>query len=250
MTVYSIPQPAASIPDRTASILLRHFPKDAVNIGSGTALAARWSHRKSTDIDITLQAQVFRTKSPFLRDRLKAAGIGKMRGGSGWLNGVCEEGDFSIGTTENLLPSDPQPDLDEKWGYPLDSVREILARKFRLSMYGNGEFVSKDFYDILTAREKDPGSPHNALETLTADERQEIEDEILGYGKQAMRPGRELTDVHRPDWLDDLGKMVAMAALAERPPEAGTVLKKNGDRTDCNPPESSPFGNTDNPFRS
>jgi len=84
-------------------------------------------------------------------------------------------------------------------------------------MYGNGEFVPRDLYDLCTAAEKDPRSLRLALGILTGSEREEIAGEIKSFGFRASGLGRELVAVHRPEWLSGIGRRTADLILS--PPE-------------------------------
>ena len=209
MSVHSIPQPALAILDRVGPALLALMSTEDIAIGGGSALAARWGHRKSTDIDITIPAHVFRDAQDRLLTRLAAASFGQIRHGRGWLHGLCPEGEFSIATTEPLLSLAGPPDRESRFNLTLEPVAEILGRKLRLRMYGNGEFVARDLYDLCTAGNNDPAALDRALSLLTADMRGELVAELTGLGPDAARRGRDLTGVHRPEWLADLGQRVA-----------------------------------------
>ena len=138
------------------------------------------------------------------------------------MNGVFPEGEFSISTTEPLLDTGADVEREARFGLPLESVAEILARKLLLRMYGNGDFVSRDFYDLCTASERDGASLERALSALPREKRGEISREISGYGPSADRLGRPLTEVHRPEWLPDLARLAARIVEhgPERPPAA------------------------------
>lgn len=204
MTRYRIPEPARSILQRLAPAMVELWGPDGFAIGGGTALAARWSHRTSTDIDITLDAGAFSCTKDRLLAALKEAEVRHLASGHGWLTGGFPEGEFSVATTPPLLMPALVGSSETDWGILLESTAEILARKLRLRMYRNGDFVTRDFYDICTAAEQDPRALDRALETLTEKERKEIASEVAGMGSRANRLGRPLKDIHRPDWLPDL----------------------------------------------
>ena len=134
-------------------------------------------------------------------------GLVRLESGTGWLKCILPAGELSIATTERLLPEPSTPyDCEASWGIRLEPIEEILARKLRLRMYGNGEFVARDFYDLCTATEEAPAALHMALAVLTPKMRNEIADEIKSLGQQASHKGRTLIGVHHPEWLDALAK--------------------------------------------
>ena len=59
MTGLAVPPPADAILERLGPPLLKLFDRDDVRIGGGTALAARWQHRRSTDIDLCVAPELF-----------------------------------------------------------------------------------------------------------------------------------------------------------------------------------------------
>lgn len=234
MTVHSIPQPALAILNRVGPALLTLLCQDDVAIGGGGALAARWGHRRSTDIDISIPGPAFREAKDRLLTLLEAAPVGQVRHGRGWLNGLCPEGEFSIAATEPLLSPVGPRDRESRFNLVLEPVAEILGRKLLLRMYGNGEFVARDLYDICIAGERHPAALNRALSLLTADMRRELFAELSGLGPDAARMGRELTEVHRPGWLADLGRRAAALVGPDPAPELRTGIEDAG-RRDAEP---------------
>ena len=86
----------------------------------------------------------------------------------------------------------------------MEEAAEVLAKKLHFRMYGHGEFVSRDFYDICTAAEKAPSQLQRALSALSPRQRDELEEEIRGFGGHAHMLGRPMLKVHRPEWLNGL----------------------------------------------
>ena len=210
MSGFCVLPPADAILEQVAPLLLQTFASKDIAIGGGTALAARWCHRQSTDIDMTVPHDMFIGVRVQLAERLTASSLTGIRHGQDWLNGETTEGEFSIATIAPLLPHPSVPsDHETMFGLLLDPTSEILARKLRLRIYGNGEFVSRDFYDICTAAERDPVALDQALSTLSAGERIDIAEEIASLGAKAASSGRELKDVHRPHWLPSLASRTA-----------------------------------------
>ena len=219
---YELPAPARQILDRAAPALLAALTREEILIGGGTALIARWAHRISADIDITVLPSAFSRAGGQLIEMLGQPGLMQLESGHGWMKGVCEEGEFSIATTVPLLPAGHgSAAREEIWNIAFESMEEILARKLLLRMYRNGDFVVRDFYDVVTAAELAPQALEAARAVLTDDQRREIADEITRLGARMGRgitnPGRKLNDPHRPDWLPTLASRAAVL-IAEGPP--------------------------------
>ena len=172
---FEILPPADAILVQVAPALLQVLNHEDIAIGGGTVLAARWQHRQSTDICLTVPPPAFERESGRMAELLKAAAVTDVLHGRGWLTGICANGEFSISTTPPLLRSPAKPaDHEGRFGILLEPTAEILGRKLRLRMYNNGEFVSRDFYDICTAHERDPSALDQALSSLTEDMGHEI----------------------------------------------------------------------------
>ena len=205
---YSIPIPASKIMERVAPALLQLCPRENLTLGGGTALAARWNHRRSTDIDLFMAYEDFQKISDSLATALTgSSGILTWEDGQGWCRVSCAEGEFAIATSQSVLKptSKARPtDVSAVWGVRLEAVDEILAKKLRLRIYGNGEFLSRDCYDLVTSAEIDPDSLTRALKVLTTRQRQEIAKELRSLRSLAKLGGRDLEAPHKPEWLPDL----------------------------------------------
>ncbi|MCY4304255.1 MAG: hypothetical protein OXC62_05680 [Aestuariivita sp.] len=88
----------------------------------------------------------------------------------------------------------------------MEDPAEILSKKLLICMYGNGEFVARDFYDLGTAHEKNPSALKKAFFALNPSQRIEIRDEIQSFGSKAVGFGRALENVHCPEWLSNLAE--------------------------------------------
>ncbi len=211
MTELEIPEPAGGVLAKVAPTLLKVWRPEEIALGGGTALAARWHHRISTDIDIFVSSEMFSRTAGRWDSLLADTGVLKLEGGERWIKGVFPEGDFGIATTARVLPGHESPVVDRVrgWGIALEPTAEILARKLRLHMYGNGEFVARDFYDICTAAEEEAPALQIALTVLSQDQRVELAEEIGTLGGRTPKLDRALLRVHRPEWLNALASRTA-----------------------------------------
>ena len=60
--------------------------------------------------------------------------------------------------------------------------------------------------------------------------REELFDELSGLGPDAAKMGRELTEVHRPGWLADLGQRAAALVGPDAAPELRSGVEDAGQR--------------------
>ncbi len=216
---YSIPFPANDIFELIVPIVLEKFSPEQISIGGDTALAARWNHRKTTDINLFMKFEDFRSMIEFLETRLfQVPGLLDLRCGEDWYRGYFAEGEFYIAVTYPLLPAESitTPDKSEYGEFRLEFVDEILAKILRFRMYGNGEFLARDFYDLVTAEEKDQEALNRALSVLKWDQRETLAKEINSIWSKIPLVGQPLEGVHRPEWLSDLALRTS-AIIANAP---------------------------------
>ena len=199
------------------------------------ALAVRWRHRRSTDIALCLAPDLLRRAGEDARTLAVEAGARSVRFGQGWLNGVFPEGAFRISATEPLLDAETGVEREARFGLPLESVAEILARKLVLRLHEHGEYLSGDLYDLCTAAERDGASLGRALSALSLDGRREIAREISSLGRSADGRGQALAAVHRPEWLPELARIAARIVEngAGRTGLRGTQARAAEERARC-----------------
>lgn len=209
---FLIPPPANGIMERMAPVILELCSSEKIVLGGGTALAARWQHRRSTDIDLFMDLPDFQELYLKLENSLnRATDLLTWYDGPGWCRGSFAEGEFSIATTPPLLKADQAEtrNLVEPWGIHLEFPDEILAKKLRLRIYGNGEFVVRDCYDLVTAGEEYPDILQRALAILTERQRAEIGAELRSRKTAGLLGGRTLDSPHHPEWIHDLSSRTA-----------------------------------------
>ena len=174
-----LPEPARSLWRRTRSVIrtgLGELGDDVgYRIGGGTILAARWGHRTSFDIDLTLDrpANLRRLEGGPLDTRLRALGA------------TCE---FNAGIKmyDATFRDAPQNQAIQIWAKEpslyLGDSREVIdgheetvlctAQILRGKLERADMGLARDVYDIVTARQRDPRSleiaansmPHKRLE--------------------------------------------------------------------------------------
>jgi len=140
-------------------------------LGGGTALAARWAHRHSTDVDLAVDHDI--------HHRLPASGfrddLARHIDGRAYL--TIHQGltriDLPAGevTIDSSYPATSHP-------HSADTVRgtrigvhtsaEILARKLVYRVLGESVFLSRDLYDLAVARHQDPAALKTAFDTVHA----------------------------------------------------------------------------------
>ncbi|MXX88324.1 MAG: nucleotidyl transferase AbiEii/AbiGii toxin family protein [Boseongicola sp. SB0677_bin_26] len=206
------------------------------SIGGGTALVARWGHRRSADVHCRVSPETFkRTRRRIVAGLAADPSMEDVHVSGRRITALCGKGEFSIAGIVRLLPETSTAlDRDIESGIQLEPVAEILAGKLSRLMCEPGDFVSRDLYDICTASDWDPVALEMARSALTSEERNKVVNAIIALGPDAARTGRPIKGPHRPDWLQTLGSRTAKLLAAPVTPEGD----RNAETSDAS---ASPF---------
>ena len=184
-----------------------------MRLGGGTALAARWGHRHSTDVDLFVDSKdyegLFKREQQFRADlELHAPGAQSVAIEPGFARIVLTDGgEISVTTSPSLTAHPLSNDAVRGTKVPLETTAEILAKKLRYRMIQNAQIVPRDLYDIAFARWNDPAALETALSTLKEEHLHDIDAELgyLGPGwiKRHLQP--LIAPISRPDAENAVG---------------------------------------------
>ena len=175
-----------------------------LRLGGGSALAALWKHRFSTDIDLVCAPDVFaRAFDPDgrlrIKDRLRMqrdmlGGISAIRVSPGLVGWKTNTGPVSI--VPSRLPDSPElwsAHTVEDTGVRLASVGAILQGKLKGRLLAKGFAADRDGYDLAVALLQTPAEARSALAAAS-----DTPDEILsaiqdaaghaGVGRRVLKP--------------------------------------------------------------
>lgn len=172
-----LPQEPQKSLNWTTELIVPIFGDSGIRIGGGTVLAARWNHRRSTDIDLFTDANPageFRKKDiasykKFCEELSSLAIVGTVNE----LN-ILDHGCSFIGPygpvslhasrrfTRNVLGQGEE----DSTGIPTESTREILFKKLYGRVIRLISYVGRDMYDFIVAYMLDPNSLNQALHKL------------------------------------------------------------------------------------
>ena len=157
----ALPDGSRHIFDQGLPLLLEFIPAADLLLGGGTALAARWQHRDSFDIDLftsltTFTQTIYRQRARF-EARLDELGSGRiaMLGPNGctfYLHNAKVE---VVGLAPLTHPS-RSPDCTASPSIALETNLEILAKKLHRRMIVHGRIIPRDLYDLAYARRFEP----------------------------------------------------------------------------------------------
>lgn len=182
MAEYDLPSGPAELFETVLRPLGRAFAGEAnIRFGGGTALAARWAHRQSTDVDLFVEHDRYRdfrwnTGGRFTLDLTAAAPVDRLviDDAGAYISFHGRGGHVSVAPARGL-PLDPRsPDTVRGTQVPFETTAEILSKKLLFRMARDGEILPRDLYDIAVARQRDPGDLHTALAALRNDELDKI----------------------------------------------------------------------------
>ena len=184
MTQLDLPEGPRELFYAVHPLLARHLGEHAFLLGGGTALAARWHHRHSVDIDLFADSALYRSnlyarESQLRQDitreipDLKALAI---------FPGHCRitlaSGEVSIFTSPPLTAESRSDDTVHGTAVHLETSAEILARKIGLRMLQTGSIVPRDLYDIAVSPIHEGAALNAALDCIPLANQRQIYDEL------------------------------------------------------------------------
>ena len=169
-----------------------------LTLGGGTALAMRWAHRSSIDLDFTADYAI--------NDRLPASGlrtdIDRITGGKGYVTftpGLTRidlpGGEITVDASYSLTRYPRSDDTIAGTQIGLHTNAEILARKLGYRILAEGRYLARDLYDLAVARQADPQTFTTALDTCHPDS-------LAGLRRNLARLDQAHIVSHSPPLLD------------------------------------------------
>ena len=219
-----LPAGPAEVFARAQPILAELLGAGCFRLGGGTALAALWVHRHSTDVDLFADHAAYaefigsqsgvRLLSEGLRDALQPDEMEIRRGA---LRVLCSSGELSIFTTPSPLPSLAAADRVAGTQVELERPATILARKLHGRMLTNGSIVLRDLYDLAAAKTLAPAELALALDSVATDDKRQIADELRHLpGDWAASPRKSGRPVIRATRPPELARNPALAVNVVR----------------------------------
>ena len=182
--------------------LAPHLAESALRFGGGTALQARWQHRRSTDADLFCDPQTYATAVRISGEAMERALRDVSATVAGEESFVDQIATYTRieGVEVTILPAVTlvQPSGSGKF-VPETAVEtltsaEILAGKLVHRLHGGGIAEPRDIYDLAMALEHDPLALRQAIAVLSESQRREVVAmiEMLPKGWAMSSPERPL----------------------------------------------------------
>lgn len=148
--------------------LADHLAAENLTLGGGTALAARWHHRESTDVDLFTAPGGFRqagllpaTLEALIRSTsgltLEALAVDEVS-----CHATFREGQLGLLSRPPIIPEPHSGDFVAGTSIRMESNAAILARKIHERILTMGLLYPRDLYDIACAAKLDPEALHAA----------------------------------------------------------------------------------------
>lgn len=204
MAALVLPSGPAELLERTREPLGTHLGGEHhLCLGGGTALAARWAHRHSADVDYFIQpapyARLRGNADQFARDLERATSVRELSvGPSGARIILADGGEVSVSTTPGFTGDPRSDDTVRGTAIGLETSAEILARKIGGRILENNTFVPRDLYDIAVSRHYEPAAFATACSRFT--------------DRQLLDIAIELRSLH-PDWMETHHRPVVAPAF-------------------------------------
>lgn len=172
MAEYDLPPGPAELFEAVREAFGEHLGGEHhLRLGGGTALAARWAHRHSTDVDFfTDRASYDRLWER--RDAFRRA-IERSTRGPPELSIrpantkiVLPDGEITLFTTPTWTDQPRSADSVRGTRVPLETSAEILAKKLTGRMLDSRTLLARDLYDFAVARHRDPAAAKTAMKNI------------------------------------------------------------------------------------
>ena len=179
----SLPLPAdlSNLLDIAYRFSTQFIPAAELSIGGGSVLAARWNHRESFDIDLSVSRFAV-TRHAASRPNLFFSLVeADEELHSGYLRAdlahvLCQDltHSFSWLFAPPLTSSPLSQESDPHHRLPMDSSAEILAKKLYYRMGEHGRYLPRDLYDLAWASIHEPVTFAESASILIPHQRSQI----------------------------------------------------------------------------
>ena len=184
MAELRLPEGPAELLEAVREPLSEHLGGEHhIRLGGGTALAARWAHRHSTDVDLFVDPEpythLYRNVHQFSADVEWHTGAVEYLGvGHRYTIIALTDGEITVLATLSLTDQPVSGDIVRGTRVALESNAEILAKKLTHRLADYHIFVPRDLYDIAVARHLDPKALDTALATIPTPALEDVRSEL------------------------------------------------------------------------
>ena len=194
-TMRSLPLPAdlSALLDTAFRFSTQFIPAEELSVGDGSVLAARWKHRRSFDIDLTVSRLAVSRRAASrpnlffsLIDADEKLHSGYLRADLAHVQCQNQTHSFSWLFAPPLTAAPLSRESDPHHGLPMDSSAEILARKLYYRMGQHGRYLPRDIYDLAWASIHHPATFAEAAYILIPQQRSQVTRHLRSLPPDAM----------------------------------------------------------------
>ena len=185
MAEYDLPAGPAGLLEAVRKAFGEHLGgEDRMRLGGGTALAARWAHRHSTDVDLFTDQEsyvrLWERRDAFLRAITQRAGPTEVLTVLRWNTKIILQGGREVTLFTSLPQTDKPRSADTVRGtrVPLETNAEILARKLWGRMLDSRKLLARDLYDFAVARHHDSAAVQAAMKNIEVSDLRQLHREL------------------------------------------------------------------------
>lgn len=168
----NIPEWVTTRLDALLPALHKYFPTDALAIGGGTVLQARWKHRISTDIDLFVSTETFHSvigkfSEQIESDLYRVHGVDQERSWVEFNVVYCEiEGIELTVMPSGSFVSQASGNVIRGTSVKTESTATILNKKLVGRMVQGEAFEIRDLFDLYTAIQRDRRALEEAIRPI------------------------------------------------------------------------------------
>ena len=162
-----LPEGSQKIFEEVVPLILEFVSPEALLLGGGTALATRWQHRDSFDIDLftsqaTFTAAIYDQCARF-EARVEELPLSRIATvGTEGCTVYCEHGRVEVVASPPQTKRSRSRDRTSDPVIALETNLEILAKKLHRRILAHGKIIPRDLYDMAVARRLEPETMEEA----------------------------------------------------------------------------------------
>lgn len=186
MAEYDLPSGPAELFEAVREPLAEHLGGDRhFRLGGGTALAMRWAHRHSTDVDLFTDGPPYarlyerrRVLERELEDRGIPLNAARIRPRN--LKILLQDSEVTLFSGGPMLPGlPPSGDTVRGTRVELEGTAEILAKKLAGRMLDTPrQLLERDLYDFAVADRLDPEAVKTAMRAIDTSDLRQLHTEL------------------------------------------------------------------------
>ncbi|MDE0082276.1 MAG: nucleotidyl transferase AbiEii/AbiGii toxin family protein [Gammaproteobacteria bacterium] len=183
MKRYDLPAGPAELFEAVCEVFGSHLGGEhRMRLGGGTALAVRWAHRHSADVDLFTDEKscrrLWECRDAFRRAIERRAGPAEILTVRHWQTMIVLRGGEITLRHSRPWTGEHSADTVRGTSVPLETNAEILAKKLSGRTDDSRKLLARDLYDFAVARHHDPAAVKAAMKTLDVPDLRQLQHEL------------------------------------------------------------------------